>query len=69
MPKRHALELRDVDPRRLESVLLTTYERAPQDFETLLGRDRSDRLDALKRLGRFAKDTEPKAGTDDTTQV
>jgi hypothetical protein len=37
MPSRHALELRDVDPHRLESVLLTTYERAPQDFETLLG--------------------------------
>ena len=35
MPRRHALELQDVDPRRLESVLLTTYERAPQDFETL----------------------------------
>ena len=126
MPTRHALELQDVDPRRLESVLLTTYERAPQDFETLLGMegvgartlralalvseviygtpasmrdparfafahggkdgtpfpvdratydrtietlhlamshakvDRSDRLDALKRLGRFAKNTEPK---------
>jgi len=125
MPQRHALELRDVDPRRLESVLLTTYERAPQDFETLLGIkgigartlralalvseviygtpaslrdparfafahggkdgtpfpvdratydrtidtlhramshakvDRSDKLDALKRLGRFAKRTEP----------
>src|SRR5262245_37862477 len=37
MPSRHALELRDVDPRRLESILLTTYERSPQDFETLLG--------------------------------
>ena len=37
MPRRHALELRDVDPHRLESILLTTYERAPQDFETLLG--------------------------------
>jgi hypothetical protein len=127
MPRRHALELRDVDPRRLESVLLTTYERAPQDFETLLGMegvgartlralalvaevvygtpasmrdparfafahggkdgtpfpvdratydrtidtlhramaqakvDRSDKLDALKRLGRFAKRTEPEA--------
>jgi hypothetical protein len=121
MPKRHALELRDVDPRRLKSVLLTTYERAPQDFETLLGMegvgartlralalvsdviygtpasmhhparfafahgtpfpvdrvtydrtidtlhramshakvDRSDKLDALKRLGQFAKRTEP----------
>lgn len=132
MPSRHALELRDVDPRRLESVLLTTYERAPQDFETLLGMegvgartlraltlvseviygtsastrdparfafahggkdgtpfpvdcatydrtidslhramaqakvDRSDKLDALKRLGRFAKSTEPRAGTDYT---
>jgi uncharacterized protein len=37
MPARHALELQDVDPRRLESVLLTIYEGAPQDFETLLG--------------------------------
>ena len=128
MPGRHALALRDVDPRRLESVLLTTYERAPQDFETLLGMegvgartlraltlvseviygtsastrdparfafahggkdgtpfpvdratydrtidtlhramaqakvDRSDKLDALKRLGRFAKKTEPRQG-------
>jgi hypothetical protein len=126
MPSRHALELRDVDPHRLESVLLTTYERAPQDFETLLGMagvgartlralalvseviygtsastrdparfafahggkdgtpfpvdratydrtidmlhramahakvDRSDKLDALRRLGRFAKSAEPK---------
>jgi len=131
MPKRHALELRDVDSRRLESVLLTTYERSPQDFETLLGMegvgartlralalvseviygtpastrdparfafahggkdgtpfpvdratydrtidtlhramshakvDRSDKLDALKRLGRFAKNTEPRPGTGD----
>src|SRR4029078_3142841 len=113
---------------RLESVLLTTYERAPQDFETLLGMegvgartlralalvseviygtsasmrdparfafahggkdrtpfpvdratydrtidtlqramahakvDRSDKLDALKRLGRLAKSTEREAG-------
>jgi hypothetical protein len=128
MPSRHALELRDVDPQRLESVLVTTYERAPQDFETLLGMegvgartlralalvseviygtsasmrdparfafahggkdgtpfpvdratydrtidtlhramaqakvDRSDKLDALKRLGRFAKKTEPRQG-------
>jgi hypothetical protein len=128
LPSRHALELGDVDPRRLESVLLTTYERAPQDFETLLGMegvgartlralalvseviygtpastrdparfafahggkdgtpfpvdresydrtidtlrratsratvDRSDRLDALKRLGRFAKSMAPRQG-------
>jgi len=124
----HALELRDVAPHRLRWVLLTTYERAPQDFETLLGMegvgartlralalvseviygtsastrdparfafahggkdgtpfpvdratydrtidtlhramaqakvDRSDKLDALKRLGRFAKKTEPRQG-------
>ena len=130
MPARHALQLEDVDPRHVESVLLTTYERAPQDFETLLGMpgvgartlralalvseviygtpasmrdparfafahggkdgtpfpvdratydrtidalhhamahakvDRSDKLDALKRLGRFAKTTEPKTATD-----
>jgi len=129
MPTRHALQLEDVDPRHLQSVLLTTYERAPQDFETLLGMpgvgartlralalvseviygtptstrdparfafahggkdgtpfpvdratydrtidalhramahakvDRSERLDALQRLGRFAKNTEP-TGTD-----
>jgi hypothetical protein len=128
MPTRHALELRDVDPRRLESVLLTTCERTPRDFETLLGMegvgartlralalvseviygtpasmrdparfafahggkdgtpfpvdratydrtidtlhramsqakvDRSDKVDALKRLGRFAKSTEPRPG-------
>jgi len=37
MPTRHALELQDVDPKHLHSVLLTTYERAPQNFETLLG--------------------------------
>jgi hypothetical protein len=130
MPARHAVDMRDIDPRHLESVLLTTYERAPEDFETLLGIngvgartlralalvseviygmpastrdparfafahggkdgtpfpvdratydrtidtlhramahakvDQSDKLDALKRLGRFAKSTEPRAGTD-----
>jgi uncharacterized protein len=125
MPRRHALMLQDVDPRRLHTVLLSTYERAPEDFETLLGLDgvggrtlralalvseviwgtpastrdparfafahggkdgtpfpvdratydrtidalhhamarahveRSERVDALKRLSRFAKATEP----------
>jgi hypothetical protein len=128
MPSRHALLLQDVDPRRLESVLLTTYDRAPQDFESLLGLpgvgartlralalvseviygtpastrdparfafahggkdgtpfpvdretydrtiatlhdamahariDRSEKVDALKRLGRFAKAAEPTSG-------
>jgi uncharacterized protein len=125
MPAKHALRLQDLDPRHLESVLLSTYERAPQTFEALLGLegvgprtlralalvseviygtpvstrdparfafahggkdgtpfpvdretydrtidvlrramasasvDRSEKLDALKRLGRFARVTEP----------
>jgi hypothetical protein len=37
MPARHRLQLGDFDPRHLRSVLLSTYERAPEDFETLLG--------------------------------
>jgi uncharacterized protein len=37
MPKRHELMLRDVDSRRLHTVLLSTYDRAPENFETLLG--------------------------------
>jgi hypothetical protein len=38
LPKRHTLfpEL-DVDTRYLSKILLQTYERAPQDFESLLG--------------------------------
>ena len=125
MPNHHALQLRDIDPRHLRSVLLTTYDRAPENFEALLGLegvgpktlralalvseviygtpastrdparfafahggkdgtpfpvdratydqtidtlhramarakvDRSDKVDALKRLSRFAKSTEP----------
>jgi hypothetical protein len=37
MPARHGLLLQDVDPRRLRTVLLSTYERAPASFEALLG--------------------------------
>jgi hypothetical protein len=37
MPRRHAVLLADVNPQYLEKVLLKTYERAPDDFETLLG--------------------------------
>jgi hypothetical protein len=128
MPRRHALMLQDVDPRHLRTVLLSTYERAPENFETLLGLpgvgartlralalvsdviwgtpastrdparfafahggkdgtpfpvdraaydqtidalhramakarvDRSERVDALRRLSRFAKGTEPAEG-------
>jgi uncharacterized protein len=37
MPERHALMLEDVDPRRLHTVLTSTYDRAPDSFERLLG--------------------------------
>jgi hypothetical protein len=37
MPRRHAVLLADVNPQYLDKILLTTYERAPEDFETLLG--------------------------------
>jgi uncharacterized protein len=37
MPRRHAVLLSDVNPAYLEKILLKTYERAPEDFETLLG--------------------------------
>jgi hypothetical protein len=37
MPSRHAVELRDIHPDNLRKVFLSTYERQPQDFETLLG--------------------------------
>ena len=38
MPRRHEIHAElDVDPARLQKVLLKTYEGAPADFETLLG--------------------------------
>jgi hypothetical protein len=37
MPRRHAVLLADVNPQHLDRVLLKTYERAPDNFETLLG--------------------------------
>ena len=37
MPRRHAVLLADVNPQYLDKILLKTYERAPADFETLLG--------------------------------
>src|SRR4051794_13468960 len=37
MPRRHELKLVDVNPRYLDKILLRTYERAPRDFEELLG--------------------------------
>jgi hypothetical protein len=37
MPRRHAVLLADVNPQYLQKILIRTYERAPEDFETLLG--------------------------------
>ena len=37
LPRRHAVDASDVDPKRLHRILLRTYERAPKDFEALLG--------------------------------
>jgi hypothetical protein len=37
MPRRHAVLLSDVSPQHLDRILLKTYERAPENFETLLG--------------------------------
>ena len=37
MPTRHALLLQDVDPRRLQTILLSTYDRSPENFEALIG--------------------------------
>ena len=37
MPRRHDVRALDIDPKHLQKVLLRTYERAPEDFETLLG--------------------------------
>ncbi len=37
MPTRHPITIQDIDPKRLESVLIKTYERQPQHFQELLG--------------------------------
>ena len=37
MPRRHAVLVADVNPQHLDKILLKTYERGPEDFETLLG--------------------------------
>src|SRR3954447_24618511 len=37
MPRRHSVLLGDVNPQHLDRILLKTYERAPENFETLLG--------------------------------
>jgi uncharacterized protein len=37
MPRHHGIQAPDIDPKRLSRILLRTYERAPADFESLLG--------------------------------
>jgi uncharacterized protein len=37
MPRRHVVLLSDVNAQHLDKILLKTYERAPENFETLLG--------------------------------
>jgi hypothetical protein len=37
LPSRHQVWLADVEPKRLGRIFLSTYERQPQDFQTLLG--------------------------------
>jgi uncharacterized protein len=37
MPRRHSVLIADVNPQHLDRILLKTYERAPENFETLLG--------------------------------
>src|SRR3982750_441628 len=37
MPKRHSVLIADVNPQYLDKILLKTYERGPENFETLLG--------------------------------
>lgn len=37
MPGHHQVELSDINPENLQKAFLSTYERQPEDFETLLG--------------------------------
>ena len=37
LPPRHHLLREDIHPERLEKIFVSTYERKPEDFETLLG--------------------------------
>jgi len=37
LPERHAIMIEDINPERIHSILLKTYESQPQDFESLLG--------------------------------
>jgi hypothetical protein len=36
MPRRHSINLSDVEMRRLEKIFISTYEKKPRDFEKLI---------------------------------
>jgi len=37
LPKRHQILMADINPKNLEKIFLSTYEKQPQNFEELLG--------------------------------
>lgn len=37
LPDRHEILIKDIDPKRLSTILIKTYEAQPKDFEALLG--------------------------------
>lgn len=37
LPPGHAVSVGSINPKKLEKILISTYERQPEDFETLLG--------------------------------
>jgi len=37
LPRRHAIEVADIHPDRMYKIFIKTYERQPENFETLLG--------------------------------
>jgi len=59
MPRRHHVLDEDVHPKRLQKILLRTYERQPEDFETLLGMEGvgAKTLRALSLIAELVYDT------------
>jgi hypothetical protein len=37
LPRRHSIQLQDINPQRLASILLSTHDRQPEGFEEFLG--------------------------------
>jgi len=59
MPRRHHVLVEDVHPKHLQKILLRTYERQPEDFETLLGMEGvgAKTLRALSLIAELVYDT------------